>query len=412
MKKRAKEYAEYYKKHLLEECLPFWDRCIDEECGGYFTCFDREGNLTDSNKYVWFQGRQCYTYSLLYNRIEKRQEWLDKAYHGYKFLVKYCYAGNGRWNLRLDRKGNVLAGTIAIYADLHCTQGLAEFMLATQGTIEEGMRVLNESYDALEKNMFDPFFKDIFENTWSEKFIWHDMYLTALSVAEVCTPILGENRTRRLVDESLDKILYWFTREEFHVVLEAIKRDNTPDLTDLQGRFVNPGHMTESMWFCLDTNRRLKNQQMQKRILDVLDWAFDIGYDKEYNGLYAFVDVDGGPPKEALDWYVECGCNWNDKVWWPNAEALCAFAMAYADTGEERFGAMFERQHEFCKDYFYDPDYGEWYSFLNRDGSVKSPEKGSRWKCAFHVIRALVFTYESMERAAQRESALERYGSL
>ena len=56
MKLKAKDYAEYYKKHLVEECLPFWDRCIDREYGGYFTCFDREGNLTDSNKYVWFQG--------------------------------------------------------------------------------------------------------------------------------------------------------------------------------------------------------------------------------------------------------------------------------------------------------------------------------------------------------------------
>ena len=121
------------------------------------------------------------------------------------------------------------------------------------------MQILRDSYDVLEKNMFDPFFKEIFENTWSEKFIWHDMYLTALSVAEVCTPILGENRTKRLIDESLEKILYWFTRDEYQVVLEAVQRDNTPDLSDPQGRFVNPGHMVESMWFCLDTNRRLKN---------------------------------------------------------------------------------------------------------------------------------------------------------
>ena len=237
------------------------------------------------------------------------------------------------------------------------------------------------------------------------------MYLTALSVAEACTPVLGERRTSRLLEESLDKILYWFTREEYHVVLEAIRRDNTPDLDDLQGRFVNPGHMVESMWFCLDTNRRLKDPKMQKRILDVIDWAFDIGYDKEYNGLYAFVDVSGGKPKEALDWYVECNCEWNDKVWWPNSEALCAFAMAFADTGDEKYGEMFEKQHAFCRDYFYDPEFGEWYSFLNRDGSVKSSEKGSRWKCAFHVLRALVFVYEAMQRASERERALECYQS-
>lgn len=409
MRLKAQEYVDYYKKHIIEDCVPFWDRCIDEECGGYFTCFDREGNLTDSNKYVWFQGRQVYTYSLLYNRVEKRQDWLDKAYHGYKFLIKHCYAGKGRFNRILTRRGEVIEGTIAIYADLHCIQGLAEFMLATQCSIKEGMDILNECYDTLEKNMFDPFFKDIFENTWSEKFIWHDMYLTALSVAEACAPVLGEDRTKKLIDESLDKILNWFTRPEYEVVLEAICRDNTPDLSEPDGRFVNPGHMTESMWFCLDTNRRLKNKSYEEKILKVIDWAILKGYDEEYGGIYSFIDVNGGKAKEALDWYVECGCNWDDKVWWPNAEALTCFAMAYADTGIEKYGDVFERQHNFCKDHFYDPEFGEWYSFLDRDGTCKIADKGSRWKCAFHVIRALVFTYEAMKRAAEREKVVELY---
>ena len=42
--------AEYYKNHLINECLPFWDRCIDQECGGYFTCYDREGNRSHRSR--------------------------------------------------------------------------------------------------------------------------------------------------------------------------------------------------------------------------------------------------------------------------------------------------------------------------------------------------------------------------
>src|SRR3990172_2755118 len=49
------------KKHILEDIMPFWDRrCLDREYGGYITCFDREGNITSTNKYIWFQGRQLY----------------------------------------------------------------------------------------------------------------------------------------------------------------------------------------------------------------------------------------------------------------------------------------------------------------------------------------------------------------
>lgn len=53
----------YYEKHILEDVMPFWDRrCIDKEYGGYITCFDREGKMTDDKKYIWFQGRQLYIY--------------------------------------------------------------------------------------------------------------------------------------------------------------------------------------------------------------------------------------------------------------------------------------------------------------------------------------------------------------
>ena len=71
-KEELKQLSEYYLRHILDDVMPFWDaRCVDEECGGFFTCFDRQGNLTDDNKYIWFQGRQTYTYALLYNHIEK-----------------------------------------------------------------------------------------------------------------------------------------------------------------------------------------------------------------------------------------------------------------------------------------------------------------------------------------------------
>ena len=92
-KEELKQLSEYYLRHILDDVMPFWDaRCVDEECGGFFTCFDRQGKLTDDNKYIWFQGRQTYTYALLYNHIEKRQDWLDKARHGFRFLADKAYA--------------------------------------------------------------------------------------------------------------------------------------------------------------------------------------------------------------------------------------------------------------------------------------------------------------------------------
>ena len=162
------EYIAQIKKHIFEDIMPFWDiRCLDREAGGYITCFDRQGNITSTKKYIWFQGRQLYTYSLLYNRLEKRSAWLEFAKAGYDFLLHHAYAGNGRWNFELDRDGRIITGTTSIYSDYHVAQGIAEYLLATGCADERGMEVLEDTFSAIEKNTMNLEFKDIFENTWS-----------------------------------------------------------------------------------------------------------------------------------------------------------------------------------------------------------------------------------------------------
>jgi N-acylglucosamine 2-epimerase len=38
-------------------------------------------------------------------------------------------------------------------------------------------------------------------------------------------------------------------------------------------------------------------------------------------------------------------------------------------------------------DHFADPQHGEWYGYLHRDGSPSSSLKGSLWKSFFHLPR-------------------------
>lgn len=390
MNNRIKEYAEFYEKHIMEEVMPFWDmRCIDRQCGGYFTCFDREGNLTDDKKYVWFQGRQLYIYSLLYNEVESREDWLEKAKHGYEFLIHKAYAGNGRWNYVLDREGNVIEGTISIFSDFHVIHGLAEYMRAINKKDSAGMKILEESYLTLERNMFDPEFKEIYENTWSPVYIWHDMYLTCLATVEACLPVLGKARVERLLCECLDKIMNWFAKDQYQVILEAVTRQKEADLSSPKGRFVNPGHMHESAWFVVLAGDLLKDSSILNRGKELAEWANRVGEDREYGGIISYADALGGIP-EPIDWFKETNSLWNEKVWWPNSEALCCYALTYAKSGEEKFLRMFERQHEFCRN-FYDIQHGEWFERLEQDGRVKNDAKGTPWKCAFHLVRALVF---------------------
>ena len=387
----------YYRKHILEDVMPFWDeRCIDQTCGGYLTCFDRKGVLTDDRKYIWFQGRQLYIYALLYNRLRRDPKWLEMAEHGFRFLEGYGYAGRGRWNYVLDRSGRVLEGTISVFSDFHVLQGVAEFLKISEARTEERMKLLETCYDTMEQNVFDPEFKEIYENTWSPVFIWHDMYLTCLATTITCAEVMGTERTERLLRECVDKIENWFARDEYRVVFEAVTRGNAVRLDSPKDRFVNPGHMHESAWFCMKAGELLGEPEISARGVQIAEWANRIGKDREHGGIISYADALGGEP-EPIDWFKETNSLWNEKVWWPNAEALAAYALAFRHTGDDRWLLEFLDQHEYCRDHFFDKEYGEWYERLDVLGNVKNPDKGTPWKCAFHLVRALETVWEAFE---------------
>ena len=398
--KKERIFSEELRAHLMKDIIPFWEgRDIDARYGGYLTCFDREGNLTDDTKYIWFQGRQVYFYAKLYNEIEPRKEWLEKARYGVDFLIKHAYEGNGRWDYQLSRSGETQIGTTSIYADYHVLQGLAEYEKAVGCVDGDVMRILNETYDAVEKNTTAEDFKEIYENTWSPVFIWNDMYLTALNAACIASGALGNERTKALEDECADKMLHWFLRDEYQLMFEAVTRNNEI-LPEGEGRFINPGHSLESSWFLMEKAQKEHDKKMLERALKIVDWTWEAGHDRKYGGIYSFLDMEGKEPV-PLDWHKATNSLWDDKVWWVNAESLCAFANAYALTGKGRYRAMLEDQWDFCRNHFYDPQYGEWYERLHPDGSVKVADKGTSWKCAFHLGRSLITAIRALEAAGK-----------
>jgi len=72
-----------YRNEMHNNVIPFWEKySIDKECGGYFTCLDREGKVYDTDKFIWLQGRQTWMFSSLYNNVATKPNWLEVAEHG------------------------------------------------------------------------------------------------------------------------------------------------------------------------------------------------------------------------------------------------------------------------------------------------------------------------------------------
>ena len=124
--------AEQYKTELMENVLPFWlQHSQDKEFGGYFTCLKRNGEVFDTDKFIWLQGREVWMFAMLYNKVEKRQEWLDCAIQGGEFLKKYGHDGNYNWYFSLDREGHPLVEPYNIFSYTFATMAFGQLSLAT-----------------------------------------------------------------------------------------------------------------------------------------------------------------------------------------------------------------------------------------------------------------------------------------
>ncbi|MEC8432476.1 MAG: AGE family epimerase/isomerase, partial [Planctomycetota bacterium] len=102
-----------------------------------------------------------------------------------------------------------------------------------------------------------------------------------------------------------------------------------------------------------------------------------------------FVDARGGPVSEY----------WHDmKFWWPQNETIIATLLAYILTGESRYLEWHTKIHDWAHQLFPDPESGEWFGYLHRDGRLSTPVKGTLWKGPFHLPRMQLVCWKLIER--------------
>ena len=132
--------AQQYKQTLLDDIIPFWaEHSVDWEVGGYFSCLDREGNVFDTDKFMWMQCREVWTFAMLYNEVARREQWLKIAKNGADFLAQHGMDEQGNWYFSLDRHGSPLIVPYNIYSDCDACIAYSQYARATG---DEQMRAL------------------------------------------------------------------------------------------------------------------------------------------------------------------------------------------------------------------------------------------------------------------------------
>ena len=382
VKEYIKSWAESYKKDLTENIMPFWMKYgLDRENGGVYTCVDRDGSLMDTTKSVWFQGRFAFICSFAYNNVEKNQEWLDAAKSTLEFIEKHCFDEQGHMYFSVTAEGKPLRKRRYVFSETFAAIAMSEYALATgdHHWAKRAIQVFEDTQRFLATPGFLPakFEADV-------KLQGHSIVMILINVGSCIRKVVDDPKLTQQIDESIEKLKKYFIHPEFKCLLETVG-ENGEFIDTNMTRTINPGHCIETSWFIMEEAKlRGWDKPMLDMALQVFDWSWDWGWDKQYGGIINFRDCKNLPPQDYSQ---------DMKFWWPQCETIIASLYAYLGTGDEKYLYRHERISEWTYAHFPDAEYGEWYGYLHRDGTVAQPAKGNLYKGPFHVPRMMIKGY-------------------
>ena len=386
-----KKLAQQYKSELLDRVMPFWmEHSIDKEMGGYFTCLERDGEVFDTDKFVWLQGREVWMLATLYNKVEKKAEWLEAAIQGAEFLKRHGHDGNLNWYFALDREGHPLVEPYNTFSYTFAVIAFGQLALATGN--EEYADIAKRTFDIVLSKVDNP------KGRWSKaapgarELKSFALPMILCNVALEIEPLLDKDFLDRTIATCVHEVMDVFYRPELGLIVEHLGTDG--QLVDcMDGRLLNPGHAIEAMWFIMDLGKRLGDKALIEKAVQIALQEVEYGWDKQYGGIFYFMDRLGHPLQQL---------EWDQKLWWVHIETLITMIKGYELTGNEKCLEWFERVHEYVWSHFMDPEHPEWFGYLNRRGEVLLTLKGGKWKGCFHVPRGLMQVWQSLERIATR----------
>ncbi|XP_032745850.1 N-acylglucosamine 2-epimerase [Rattus rattus] len=398
---KERETLQVWKQRVgqeLDSVIAFWmEHSHDQEHGGFFTCLGRDGQVYDHLKYVWLQGRQVWMCCRFYTDFER---FSSPSMHtpqlpGGEFLLSYARVAppGKKCAFVLTQDGRPVKVQRTIFSECFYTMAMNELWKVTGE--------MHYQREAVE--MMDQIIHWVREDPAG---LGRPQLLGTLATEPMAVPMmllnlveqLGEedeeltNKYAELGDWCAHRILQHVQRDG-QVVLENVSEDGK-ELPGCLGRHQNPGHTLEAGWFLLQYALRKGDPKLQRHIINkFLLLPFHSGWDPEHGGLFYFQDADDLCPTQL---------EWNMKLWWPHTEAMIAFLMGYRDSGDSALLNLFYQVAEYTFHQFRDPEYGEWFGYLNQEGKVALTIKGGPFKGCFHVPRCLAMCEQILGALLQR----------
>ena len=380
--KYLKDWSQKYRDDLVNNIMPFWlKNGLDRVNGGVYTCVDRDGSLIDSTKSVWFQGRFAFVCSFAYNTIEKNPEWLAAAKSTIDFIEAHCFDTDGRMYFEVMADGTPLRKRRYVFSESFAAIAMAEYAKAS-GDMSYAEKALNLFKDIRKFVATPGYMEPKYLPTMQAK--GHSLVMILINTASRIRNVISDPVLDQQINESIES-LKDFMKPEFEALLEMVG-PNGEFIDTINGRLINPGHCIETAWFLLEeAKHRGWDKELTAQAIQILDWSWEWGWDKQYGGIINFRDCRNLPPQDYSQ---------DMKFWWPQTEAIIATLYAYEATGDDKYLIWHKQISEWTYAHFPDSEYGEWYGYLHRDGTVAQPAKGNIFKGPFHIPRMMIKSFD------------------
>ena len=375
-----------YRTLLLDGVVPFWLRHgIDWEHGGVLSCMNEDGSPVSGDKFMWSQARSVWTFAALYNRIEKRPEFLKVAENSVRFLLAHGRDEQGRWVYHTDRAGKVLEGATSIYTDCLAVYGLSEYYRAVKD--EKVLSLPLKTFERVRRRIEEPDFTETAPYPLPRGWKNHGVPMIMTETTGELAQTTADAELDALADSYAARVMGHFVRPDRKVLLEFLT-DKYEELPPNAGTFVMPGHAIESMWFVLHRARHRDDQSLARRAAEVVRWHLEKGWDPEYGGIFLGMDIEGHEPLLP---------HANKKLWWPHTEALYALLLAHHLTGENWCMEWYDKVHDWAFAHFPMPEVGEWRQRLTREGRPTTEVIALPVKDPFHLPRVAILIMQLLK---------------
>jgi mannose/cellobiose epimerase-like protein (N-acyl-D-glucosamine 2-epimerase family) len=325
-----------YRSYLFDDFLPFVQKyVVDREYGGFMCHTDLQGKNITTEKYTWYQGRGLWSFSFLYNRLDKKPEYLEIAGRAAEFMLRTRPEGDSFWPANFSREGKPTAPPAPnFYGDLFVALGFQEYAKASGedrywNTAREILMKCLRIYDRPE--YFPEAAKGYVETLPlipGARIGGH--WFMLLNLATLMLEARPDAEIEAVAGRAVDAVMNYHYNPDFDLINEVINHDLSRPANDI-AQLVHTGHNTETLWMTMAEAMRRKDTDLFERAAARFRRNLEVAWDDVYGGVFTSLNhVD------RFEWLTR-------KANWAQAETVIGLLLIIEQTGAEWAKTWFER---------------------------------------------------------------------